>query len=404
MRVALVHRNFNLGGSLGRDAVLLARSLAAEGVEVHLYGDPMRRSDAVAGLAFHDVRPLARGQSRFVLPLERASFAARATRALRRDRLHYDIVHVCGTDGWEHDVVTIHEVVVAAQRRWADRGGRGYRAARLRAAVSPLTRPEVATGRVIQRLQFRSGRFRCLIAVTDEVRQDLIQTCGVPSDRVDVVPHAVDLDAVRTARPAGLRRRFGLRPSDVLLLFIGHDYERKGLADAVSALSVLPDYAHLVVVGGGDAAPFLRLAEQLGVANRTHFAGATEEPERAYTEADLFVLPTWSDPWGMPLIEAMATGVPVVTTAAAGAASVVAEAGAGVVVPTRAPRELAEAIRMLVDDPARRAALGVQGRAAADHFGSESQARAALRVYEVARRGRARGAPPVPEMVRGASA
>jgi UDP-glucose:(heptosyl)LPS alpha-1,3-glucosyltransferase len=404
MRVALVYRNFNLGGSLGRDAVLLARSLAEEGVEVHLYGDPTRRSDAADGLVFHDVRPLVRGQSRFARPLERASFAARSTRALRRDRPQYDIVHVSGTDGWEHDVVTVHEVVAAAQRRWADRGGRGYRAARLRAAVSPLTRPEVATGRIIQRLQFRPGRFRRLIAVTDEIRRDLIETCGVPSDRVDVVPYAVDLDAVRTARTAGLRLRFGLRPSDVLLLFIGHEYERKGLADAVSALSALPDHVHLVVVGGGDAAPFLRLAEHLGAAKRIHFAGATEQPERAYTEADLFVLPTWSDPWGMPLIEAMAAGVPIVTTLAAGAASVVADAGAGVVVPTRAPRELAEAIRMLVDDPARRAALGVRGRAAADRFGTESQARAALRVYELARRGRARNAPPVPEMVRGASA
>jgi glycosyltransferase involved in cell wall biosynthesis len=140
------------------------------------------------------------------------------------------------------------------------------------------------------------------------------------------------------------------------------------------------------------------------VAKRTHFAGATEEPERAYTEADLFVLPTWSDPWGMPLIEAMAAGVPVVTTAAAGAATVVAEAGAGVVVPTRAPRELADAIRAVLEEPSRRAALGIRGKAAADRFGTESQARAVLRTYELVRRSRASHAVPVPEMVRGASA
>jgi UDP-glucose:(heptosyl)LPS alpha-1,3-glucosyltransferase len=382
MRVALVYRNFNFGGSIERDTTLLARSLVAQGVEVHCYGDPARRSPGADGLPFHDVRPLVRGASRFILPLERLTFAARATRRLRRDRGLYDLVHVSGPSGWEHDVVTVHEVVRAGQRRWPDRAGRGYRVAVLRAAVAPVLRPEIAVGRAVQRMQFSSGRFRQLIAVTEEVRADLVAEFGIAEELVTVVPYAVPVEVFGEARPLGLRGRLGLGAADQILLFVGHEFERKGLAEAVDALAALPRSVHLVVVGDGPAAIFARRAEESGVGDRVHFLGRTEEPERAFADADLFVLPTRDEPWGIPLIEAMAAGVPVVTTLAAGAARVVAEAGAGVLVPTRSPRDVAEAVAALLADPARRHQLGAAGQAASVRFSGEAQVRAVLAAYE----------------------
>jgi glycosyltransferase involved in cell wall biosynthesis len=382
MRVALVYRNFNLGGSIERDTVLLAQSLTAHGVEVHCYTDPERRSPAADGLPFHDVRPSLRGGSRFILPLERLTFAARATHRLRLDRARYDLVHVSGTSGWEHDVVTVHEVVRAGQRRWPDRAGRGYRAAGLRAAVAPLLRPEIVVGRAVQRVQFSSGRFRQLIAVTEDVRADLVAEFGIAEELVTVVPYAVPVEVFGEARPLGLRGRLGLGAADQILLFVGHEFERKGLAEAVDALAALPRSVHLVVVGDGPAAIFARRAEESGVGDRVHFLGRTEEPERAFADADLFVLPTRDEPWGIPLIEAMAAGVPVVTTLAAGAARVVAEAGAGVLVPTRSPRDVAEAVAALLADPARRHQLGAAGQAASVRFSGEAQVRAVLAAYE----------------------
>jgi Glycosyl transferases group 1 len=101
-----------------------------------------------------------------------------------------------------------------------------------------------------------------------------------------------------------------------VILFIGHAFERKGFADAVAALAQSGSGAHLVVVGGGDPEEYRREAEALGVGGRVHFAGAVDSPEDYYAAADLLVLPTRSDPWGIPVIEAMAAGVPVVTTEA----------------------------------------------------------------------------------------
>lgn len=382
MRVALVYRHFNLVGSLPRENVLLARSLAASGLEVHCYCDPATSSAELEGIQVHDIRPLWRGTSRFAVPVERSTFAARATAALRRDRARYDLVHVCGPDAWEQDIVSVPEVVAAAQRRWPVEAGKEHRAARLRAAAAPLTRPQIAVARFVQRLQFRRGRFRRALAVSERVRDDLIAAYGVPRELIDIVPHPFDGEAFRSARPSGLRLTLGLASADSLLLFVGDDYERKGLADAVAALPELSESAHLVVVGKGKRAQFNEQARAVGVGARLHFVGSTEAPEGAYAEADVFVLPTRHDPWAITIVEAMASGVPVVTTPAAGAASVVRAAGAGLIVPERAPRALADALRALLADPGRRRALGEKGRRAAAAFSSEARTEAVLRAYE----------------------
>src|SRR4029077_4893375 len=105
-----------------------------------------------------------------------------------------------------------------------------------------------------------------------------------------------------------------------------------------------------------------------GLTRRVHFVGSVDDPERYYAEADLLVLPTRSDPWGIPLVEAMAAGMPVVTTRFAGAETVLADAGAGGVLPDGPAAGLRDAILGLIQDPVRRRQLGERGPAAAERF------------------------------------
>jgi UDP-glucose:(heptosyl)LPS alpha-1,3-glucosyltransferase len=383
VRVALVHPHFRRSSSLERDTVLLASGLVATGAEVHVYCDPATRTADQAGVTFHDVRPVRLGDepasSRLGHPLERATFARAATHALRRDRALYDVVDVRQTGAWEHDVVTVHGVVAEMQRRWPDETGQVYRAAGLRAAAAPVLRPQIAVDRAIQARQLRPGRFRRVIAVTDKVRDDLARAHGVEPALVDVVPPPVDLGRIRRARPSGIRSSLGLSPDDPVVLFVGHGFQRKGLDRLVEALAGIPE-AQLVVVGAGDAASVMRsTADELR--QRVHFVGGVDDPERYYAEADLLALPTRSDPWGIPLIEAMAAGLPVITTRFAGAADVLAEAGAGIVLPDESPARLREALLALVRDAARRRALGAQGPAAAEPFGPDAHAAAVLETY-----------------------
>jgi UDP-glucose:(heptosyl)LPS alpha-1,3-glucosyltransferase len=266
------------------------------------------------------------------------------------------------------------------QRRWPAETGRSFRAARLRAAASPVLRPQVSVDRAIQARQFRPGRFRRAIAVTEQVRDDLHDVHGVPPTLVDVVPPPVDLDRIRHAEPSGVRQSLGLSADDPVVLFVGHGFHRKGLDRLVEAIAGIPE-AHLVVVGGGNPASVMPPSGVGEVDRRVHFVGRVDDPERYYAEADLLALPSRSDPWGIPLIEAMAAGLPVVTTRFAGAATVVADTDAGTVLPDESTAGLREAVLALVQDPPRRRTLGARGPAAAERFGAEAHAAAVLETY-----------------------
>jgi glycosyltransferase involved in cell wall biosynthesis len=112
-----------------------------------------------------------------------------------------------------------------------------------------------------------------------------------------------------------------------------------------------------------------------------HFVGRVAEPEHFYAEADLLVLPTRSDPWGIPLIEGMAAGIPVIGTRIAGAAHIVAGADAGIILADESISALRVAVQGLVDNPELRRRMGERGRAAAARFGARSHAAAVIATY-----------------------
>jgi UDP-glucose:(heptosyl)LPS alpha-1,3-glucosyltransferase len=383
MRVAFAYRNLNRSGSIERDTVHLVEGLARRGVELHCYCDPGTSVD-LDGVVRHDVVPLTRSRSRLGYPLLRSTFAYRATRALRADRRAYDLVHVVGVSAWESDVLHAHAVMSAEQARWPQRGGAGYLAPGLRARFSPLARPEVGVVRAIEHLQFRPGRYFRVAAVTEQVRDDLVEVHRVPPERIAVIPPAVEVARFVGATDGRLRGQLGVEPDASIVLFVGHAFERKGLADAIAALAACREAAHLVVVGGGESGSYLRKAYELGLGGRIHFVGTVEKPEEYYAAADILVLPTRSDPWGIPVIEAMAAGIPVITTPAAGSAQVALAAGSGLVVPPRAPRELGEAMHALLADSARRREMGERGRTGAARFDIASVVDTTLELYELA--------------------
>lgn len=383
LRVALVYRNFSLSGSLERDTVLLARSLAALGVEVHSYSNPDARTIEPPGIHFHDVRPLLRSRSRVGYAVEWGSFAAAATAAIRRDRHAYDVVDVCGSSAWEQDVVTVHAVAKADRQRWAEEAVGTYRLPRLRAGIAPAVRPQIAVVQAIERAQLRKRRFKRLVAVTPAIRDDLLRVHGISPDLVDVIPPPVETTLFRPGGNRGqeLRQSLGIRRGDTALLFVGGAFARKGLGAAIAAVSALPSETHLIVVGGGEVARFRRTAEELGAAGRIHFVGKTETPQTFYEASDVFVLPTRHEPWGITLIEAMAAGLPIVTSAVAGAAEVVRDAGTGLVLEDASARPLREALDLLLREADLRAAMAERGPAAAAPFDQANHARRTLDVY-----------------------
>jgi UDP-glucose:(heptosyl)LPS alpha-1,3-glucosyltransferase len=141
----------------------------------------------------------------------------------------------------------------------------------------------------------------------------------------------------------------------------------------------------LVVVGNGNKRPYLRLAKRLRVLDRIYFTGAVSDPERFYAAADVFVLPTLFETFGQVILEAMASGLPVIIGDGAGAAEIVASRGGGEVVVTPAnPDQLAMILNQLLSDSLELRRLGEEARKIAESLTLENNLQAFLKVLDKA--------------------
>jgi UDP-glucose:(heptosyl)LPS alpha-1,3-glucosyltransferase len=138
-------------------------------------------------------------------------------------------------------------------------------------------------------------------------------------------------------------------------LIIAQDYERKGLGEAIRAVAKVPDKRlRLIVVGKQDPASYAALAKQLGVADRVVFHPPTSKPEDFYREADFFVLPTKHDPCSLVVLEALAMGLPVISTVFNGATEVMTDGVHGLILNDPADVDaVARAMTTLCDDARR---------------------------------------------------
>jgi glycosyltransferase involved in cell wall biosynthesis len=183
------------------------------------------------------------------------------------------------------------------------------------------------------------------------VRQDLI-AAGLAPARVVTIPNGVD--ATEFCPGPAERDRFGLPAAAPVALFAGDlKTPRKNLETVLRALPDVPGL-HLAVAGRHAGTPWPALAAALSVADRVHFLGFRTDMAALMRAADLFVLPSRYEPFGLVLLEALASGLPVVASAHAGGADLIGP-DAGVVLPDCDDAgALAAALRTLLADPVRR--------------------------------------------------
>ncbi|MCM8738696.1 glycosyltransferase [Azospirillum sp. A1-3] len=225
-----------------------------------------------------------------------------------------------------------------------------------------------------ERVQRIAGAARRIIAVSDVMRDALIDSFDLPPDQVSRIHGGLVLDALlqgsgeRAMARAALRRSLGLPDEAVVVLACGTPDLRKGFDLAVQMAKELRESAapiHIVWVGGAltpDQEHWARfLLRVSGVDGTMQWLGPTDDPAPLYHAADLFLLPSREDPFPLVVIEAMAAGLPVVAFAEAGGA-VEAIGASGVSVPLLDLQALRTAIEGLAQDPGRRQSLGAAAR------------------------------------------
>jgi glycosyltransferase involved in cell wall biosynthesis len=197
--------------------------------------------------------------------------------------------------------------------------------------------------------------------VTAEIEADELRALGLARAPVVVIPNGV---AFPDGEPPVAAGAFASLPSRYVL-FLSRISWKKGLDRLLQAWTRVPDLT-LVIVGNDEEGYRPKLeaaARQLGIAHRVLFPGPASDAQKwsLYRHAELFVLPSYSENFGNVVAEAMAMGCPVVVSPEVGAASLVVEAGAGLVV-SNEPDQLADALRGLLADPGLRCHMGQRGR------------------------------------------
>jgi glycosyltransferase involved in cell wall biosynthesis len=380
VRVLQVISDLEVGGAQ-QVVVTLARHLPDGGclpVVLTFRDGPLRRLIEGMGITV-EVVP---GRTHSISALPRA---LAELRRLRRDlrkivaRHQIEVIQTHLLRGLDFLVMTLRVEPTVRRVFWTFHNSRlDLRPDQLPANASWLLRPK----RVIYRLAYRIGaRFADgLIAVSDDVARSVHRDLRPPRHKVITIPNGVELErnGARVDR-GSVRDGLGIPRDAKILIVVAKLMEQKGHLFLLRALPIVcerVDNLQVVLAGEGPLAQSLAAAAaDLGVANRVHFVGNRRDISDLLAASDLFVLPSLWEGLPMALLEAMASGLPVVATEVSGSREVVTDGETGWVVPPADAERLAEAIVTLLEHPAEAMRRAQAGRFHVErHYSARTQA------------------------------
>lgn len=343
LKIAVVVKAFVTTGGAERYAVEIAKRMVDKGHKVDLY---CRVSDADE----------AKGMGVFTVPERYGFSSALSLYAFARDtaamftKKQYDIVH-SHDRGFLHDISTVHTFSFKTGVE----------------KMSPLKKLNEIylslRARLYLWLEAKQMASPMLVAVSDLIKTDIRQYHGREDD-VFVVAPGVDTRSFSFVpfedRCHHTKKK---KTTSLVILFIGSEFKRKGLEYLIASLE---RDMELIVVGRGDHWKFFRnLVKKRGLEENVRFKGLKDNIFSCYREADVLVLPSKREAFGMTVLEAMSCGLPVVASAAVGAASLIDPDENGFVF--HQPSELKPILKKLMDKKLRKR-MGVLARKTAKNY------------------------------------
>lgn len=332
MRIAIVSRYARKGDGQGRANREIALAAIKAGHSVDLYADQVDQDILDVGAKWIPVQPKTRSND---LAYGLQSIAT-ANRALAGKRSDYDVIHGYGwtLDG-PHHINTAQFVHTAWLRH-------SMHPSRMTSGPYALYQRLYTTLNAWgERKAFRAARR--VIGASSTIRHELTTLCGVAETKVGVVLNGVDIDEFYPGEED--RIALGL-PNGVFIALFAGDIRtgRKNLDTVLKALLNVP-YVHLAVAGRVAGSPWPALAAELGLSERVHFLDFRNDLAKLMRASDCFVFPSRYEACALVLVEALASGLPVITAKTTGGSEAVGP-GAGVVIEnTESVAELAAALQ-----------------------------------------------------------
>lgn len=242
---------------------------------------------------------------------------------------------------------------------------------------------------LVEKIQINETKI--VIAISAMVKKDLIHYCRLSPEKVRIVRNGVDLKRFHPDNREQLRkdtrRELGLIDDDIFVLFVAHNFRLKGLQTLIMAFkriqNIAPDHKFKVgILGAGKVKKYTAYAKKLGVVDRVIFIPNSNMPPRYYAAADISVHPSFYDPSALVVLEAMASGLPVITTTYCGTSEIIEEGKEGFVICT--PANISEMADRIIElsDPDLRRKMGVEGRRRAEDFPYSLNMEEILDIYD----------------------
>ena len=369
LRIALVANHIHFRGGMERYCAELVNALC-DRHDLHLFScevDDVPRDKVTV----HPVRTIKKPFAALF-----AQFYWQTSRMIRMQ--DYDIVHTIGGITAQQNIVTAQY----CQYAWGDAIRREP------GAKEGITAYHQFMWRMtgyFEKRAFTSPQTLGISANSHRTQADLIKFYGANSEKIQVIYNGIDASRFTPTNSRfrqEIRQRYQIPETSVVVLFVG-EYRRKGLATVIRALGELQDpRIHLLAVGKGNLEQYQTLAKQAGISQQVTFAGPARDIEQVFGAADMFVFPTYYEPFGMVITEAMASSLPVITSRSAGASEMISEGESGLLLDNPGdPHELSQKIKILLTDEANRKQIGKSARAAASIYNWSHVAEDTLQLY-----------------------
>lgn len=307
MKIAVVIPKYGLVGGAESFAFEITERLATrKGFEIHVFANQWRRGEAP--VIFHKVPILS-----FPRLLRQISFAYFSNRKIRAE--NFDLIHSHDRI-FRMDILTMHGI---PHKTWIKEARRKR--------LSPFDRSMAW----VEEKGIKRSNIPIILAVSTLVKEELQKLYDIPESKIRVIHPGVSTDRFTALDKEScrheVRQHVGLSPRDVVVLFVGMNFEIKRLNLVIKGIAELVAKENsrlkLLVLGKGKIERYLALAADLGIGDRIVFAGVTREVEKYYLASDIFVMPSVFDTFGIAVLEAMMAGLPVIITNRVGAKDLV---------------------------------------------------------------------------------
>ena len=371
MKIAIIRQKFVLYGGAEQFADGYIHQLANSGHEVHIFANQWARSNH-KNIHYHKVPTL--NLNAFFRTL---SFSRRVVKKIRKQQ--FDIVQ-------SHEKTLLQDIYRAGDgchKKWLNQRAKQFSfIKKLFIFLNPFHQ-------LILRLEkniFESDQCKKIIAISQMVKDDILENYRCPPDNISVVYNGVDLNRFhpnnKNIYRKSTREKLGIPENSILIFFVGSGFERKGLKFLLQSTKFLEDQNwRLLLMGKGNFDKYLHFAPYN---KRDQIIAEKPNPEieKFYAAADLFILPSIYEPFGNVNLEALATGLPVITTKYCGAANIIDEKINGLIIEDPFnPQEIAKNINFLFNSSLREI-MGKKARDLAEQFPPERNKREMLQIYE----------------------